>query len=184
MLQHFIAAHCMQEDQQELVTLIRALCKPRVMAVQAFWYRLRQLNSYIGWLPGTAPSLPDEEICEMLYEAMSKAWRNCFISSGQSKTIAITEMVCYFRAQKHASNQCALENQTSQKKAMARISVKGSPVAKAGDKPAANKRKVNNDNECPIHGGHKWKDCMANTYGNNPKGDKRSHSSQSSTNNN
>ena len=62
MLLHFIAAHCTAEDQQELISMIRSLRKPRAMAVQAFWYQLHELNTYIGWLPGNAPSLPDNKI--------------------------------------------------------------------------------------------------------------------------
>jgi hypothetical protein len=173
MLCHFITAHCKVEEEQELITSICALRKPCKMPVQAFWYRVQELNLYINWLPGNANHLPDDEILEIIYAAMPEVWRDCFISSGQSKTIPIAEMVHYFCAQEQSASQHAMEHQVEQKKISSAqlhdpTKTPNSP-SKDNKKPFA-KCKIEDDNKCPIHGKHKWKDCFANAYGMDPKG--------------
>jgi hypothetical protein len=69
----FIASHGTPEDRQGLV---QQLCSPRKLRnipVQAFYYRLRELNGYITWLPGNAASLNEEQIKQACYDAMPSA---------------------------------------------------------------------------------------------------------------
>jgi len=51
-LKEFVAAHATTEDRYDLVQQLRTAKKPRVVTVQAFWYRLREINTYVEWLPG------------------------------------------------------------------------------------------------------------------------------------
>ena len=49
-LREFIAVHATQEDRHELLQQLRTAQKPRSLLVQAFLYRLRELNSYVEWI--------------------------------------------------------------------------------------------------------------------------------------
>jgi sulfur relay (sulfurtransferase) DsrC/TusE family protein len=56
-LKAFITCHLTEDDQHELVSVIRYACKPDHMKVQPFFFRLKELNNYIHWLPGDEPAL-------------------------------------------------------------------------------------------------------------------------------
>ena len=72
-LRDFIAAHATEEDRHELVAQLRTARKPREMNVQTFYYRMRELNSYIGWLPGDEAPLGEEQMRQAFYDAMPQA---------------------------------------------------------------------------------------------------------------
>jgi len=69
-LREFIAAHATAEDRYNLVQQMRTSKKPRAIPVQAFWYRTRELNTYITWLPGNEPSLTEPQQKQAFYNAM------------------------------------------------------------------------------------------------------------------
>jgi hypothetical protein len=75
----FIASHGTPEDQHKLVQQLRSPRKPCDIPVQAFYYRLRELNSYVTWLPGNEALLNEEQIKQAFYDAMPSAWCEWYI---------------------------------------------------------------------------------------------------------
>ena len=51
-LRAFFATNATSEDCHELVQQRRRPSKPCNLSVQAFYYRLVELNGYVSWLPG------------------------------------------------------------------------------------------------------------------------------------
>ena len=75
LIQKFIAAHSSPHDQEALLRQLRNLRKPRKMLTQAFWYRIRELNNYLGWLPGNLQRLTDTDIKDAIYNGMPEKWQ-------------------------------------------------------------------------------------------------------------
>ena len=71
----FIAAHATPEDRYDLVQQLRTAKKPRSITVQAFWYRLREINTYIVWLPGNEPPLTEPQQKQAFYDSMPPKWQ-------------------------------------------------------------------------------------------------------------
>jgi hypothetical protein len=80
----FIASHGTPEDRHELVQQLRSPRKPCNIPVQAFYHCLRELNGYIGWLPGKETSLNEEQIKQAFYDAMPSTWCERYIQAGNS----------------------------------------------------------------------------------------------------
>ena len=47
-----------------------------------FWYRLRELNSYVDWLPGDKPGLNNEAIKQAFYDGMPITWKTRYTNAG------------------------------------------------------------------------------------------------------
>ena len=65
-LKAFVASHATEEDHHDLTQQLRLSKKPRTLAVQQFYYRLRELNGFFQWLPGNKPALLEEQIKQAL----------------------------------------------------------------------------------------------------------------------
>ena len=61
-LKAFIATHATDEDCHDLTQQLHLPKKPRMLAVQQFYYRLRELNGYVHWLPGNEPALSEDQL--------------------------------------------------------------------------------------------------------------------------
>ena len=68
-MREFIAVHSTAEDRYDLAQYLRACRKPRELPVQAFWYKLRELNTYIQWIPGTEPPLNEQQMRKAFHDA-------------------------------------------------------------------------------------------------------------------
>jgi hypothetical protein len=62
LLKVFIACQSTEDNQHELVSVMHYASKPEDMKVQTFFYRLKELNDYIDWLPGEEPALTDAQL--------------------------------------------------------------------------------------------------------------------------
>ena len=116
-LREFISVHSTADDCYEWVQYLRACCKPRELPVQAFWYKLRKLNSYIMWIPGNEPSLTDPQMKQAFHDGMQNTWRERFTNAGNSiSTITMAEVVPYFRKQEALAAKTMIENTRAQKR--------------------------------------------------------------------
>ena len=72
----FIAVHSSEEEQYELLQQLTTppQKKPREFPVQAMFYRLRQLNSYIEWLPGAEVQLNNDHLKQCFFDHTPQAW--------------------------------------------------------------------------------------------------------------
>jgi hypothetical protein len=102
-LKAFFTAHSTEDDRHELASVIRYAIKPDGMKVQPFFYRLKELNGYIDWLPGDEPELSDAQLNLAFYNGMPELWRTRHAISGRSAhTTTRAELIHYFRVQEHA----------------------------------------------------------------------------------
>jgi hypothetical protein len=82
----FISSHATPEDRHELVQQLRSPRKPRDMLVQSFYYRLREINGYVTWLPGGENPLDEDQLKQALYDSMPPTWRERFVQAGNSNS--------------------------------------------------------------------------------------------------
>ena len=71
-LKMFIAVHATADDCHDL---LQQLCNPKKPCdhhVQSFWYRMRELNGYVDWLPGNESALDDAQLKQAFYDAMPR----------------------------------------------------------------------------------------------------------------
>ena len=182
-LKLFIAANCSTGDRYDVVQQIRRPTKPRAQLVQSFFYRLREINSYVSWLPGVEPPLNDAQLKQSLFNGMPQKWRDRFEALGsliENKTIQ--ELVRYFRQQESNARRKQLENEQAQRKeskSKRRRNANGSPKEKNTDgtkgripkKEKKQSKRISDDASCPIHpeSKHTWGECFANAFNNKRK---------------
>ena len=129
-LREFIAAHATAEDRYNLVQHLRACGKPRELPVQSFWYKLREFNSYVAWIPGTEPALNEQQMRQAFYDAMPPTWRKWFANLGNSVgSTSMVVVVCYFRQQEREATRKMQDNNQAQRRQSisCRCNNKGSP---------------------------------------------------------
>ena len=69
-IRSFIASHSTTEDRHEFVGQLRVPHKPREITVQSFYYRLREMNGYVQWMPGNEPELNEDQLKQAFFDAM------------------------------------------------------------------------------------------------------------------
>jgi hypothetical protein len=160
------------------------------MAVQAFWYRLRELNKHIEWLPGSEPVLTDNQVKQAFYDAMPETWKDRYVHSGSSfEGSTMAQVVKYFRDQESNANKRQQENDKFQKRSHGHRRQNGrgrngnynpSKANNGKDQKSLDKDKdkkvsfnsstkrsrISDDAPCPVHpgAGHKWSQCRSNAY--------------------
>jgi hypothetical protein len=99
-LKAFIACHSTEDDQHELVSVIRYASKPDNMKVWPFFYQLKELNDYVHYLPGNKPALTNVQLNLAFYNGMPGHWHIRHAILGQSAHSTMrTELLHYFRVQ-------------------------------------------------------------------------------------
>ena len=157
-LRLFIATSASPEQQHELLLQLRYPKKPHNMQVQSFWYSLRRLNGYVSWFPGTEAPLSEAVIKQALFDAMPPKWQEKFEQMGKHfHTLAVPEVVQYFRTLEKAAQRAMQENNLKQRREGI-----GNGNGKRRSTPAvtpkSNKRQYDSKNEdvaddapCPRH---------------------------------
>jgi hypothetical protein len=69
-LKKFFACHSTKDNRHKLASVIRFAIKPEAMKVQPLFYRLKELNEYVNWLPGDEPALTEAQLNLALYNGM------------------------------------------------------------------------------------------------------------------
>ncbi|KAG7346605.1 hypothetical protein IV203_005674 [Nitzschia inconspicua] len=103
-IKNFVGAHTGTQDRHALVQQLIHPTKPRDLGVQAFYYRLLELNDAISLIPGAAHDAPlnDEQLKQASYDGMPAIWKERFVNSGSRLTeMARAEVIRYFRDQEH-----------------------------------------------------------------------------------
>ena len=116
-IREFVAVHCTEADHYDLVQQLRSMRKPVSVSVVAFYYRLKELNQYVEWLPGTEPPLSGNQMKQAFHDAMPAKWRERFTSAGHSvATQTLGDLLSYFGRQEAQAVKQALENQAKMKR--------------------------------------------------------------------
>jgi hypothetical protein len=101
-LKAFIACHATEDDRHKLVSVIQYASKPDNMKVQPFFYRLKELNDYVHYLPGDEPALTDAQLNLAFYNGMPGHWRVRHAISGRSAhTTTCAELLHCFCVEEH-----------------------------------------------------------------------------------
>jgi hypothetical protein len=66
------------------VKLIRHAPKPRTMGVGPYFYRLRDLNEQVIWLPGTEEKLMAKQLDQAFHDGMPQSWQDRYSNAGRS----------------------------------------------------------------------------------------------------
>ncbi|KAG7345533.1 hypothetical protein IV203_033064 [Nitzschia inconspicua] len=76
-IKNFVGAHASTQDRHALVQQLVHPTKPRDLGVQAFYYRLLELNDAISLIPGAAHDAPlsDDQLKQAFYDGMSAIWQ-------------------------------------------------------------------------------------------------------------
>jgi hypothetical protein len=116
-LRTFIGSHSTEEDRHDLVTQLRAPRKPHAgISVQSFYYRLREVNGYIEWLPGIELPLNQDQLKQAFFDSMPTTWRDCFDEAGHSSSqMTLAEVLRYFRKQESVAIRKQFENNLLQR---------------------------------------------------------------------
>ena len=186
LIKHFIEAHATDDDRHELLDSIRHAHKPRFMKTQAFYYRLRELNEQVEYLPGEEDKLNLDQLDQAFHDGMPSVWRERYTNAGRSvRTDEHSALLKFFRDQQHASDRAAVRNARTQKdSSKKKASSSNSASFKSKDKLPVKKTKwdskhksknpstkdkkgpgrISDDTPCPIHPGstHNWGECFQN----------------------
>ena len=165
--------------------------------VPQFLDRLKHINMLLSQFPGAsqADCFTPNEIKKIFYHSMPVRWRTNFINSGQNlQGTTLDNLRTYMVQQEMQTNahrqksrehnkekQKGKSNHTSSSRS--RHFKRSSNQSKDSNSSKEKKRKLNNEDDCPIHGAsHKWGQCHQNQYGNNfkPKQSSSSGSTQAS----
>jgi hypothetical protein len=190
-LKKFFACHSTEDNRHELASVIRYAIKPETMKVQPFFYRLKELNECVNWLPGDEPALTDVQLNLAFYNSMPGHWRVQHAISGQSAhATSRAELLHYFRVQEHEKISVAYNSAArfkskikakAHQKGQAHVAIKAKPAGSTNGHHAGylkNKKtggkiggkSVSQTDKCPIHpdGKHKWGDCFQNILNKKP----------------
>jgi hypothetical protein len=142
-LKEFIAAHATEHDRHDLIDQITHPTKPRDLSVQMFLYRLRELNTFVNWLPGTEPAINENALKQALYDGMPITWKNRYGNAGKTvNSQSLAEVIHYFRKQETMALQKSLDNDQRQHE--------NGRIARRKNKNGAPKP-YNNGNQSPGH---------------------------------
>jgi hypothetical protein len=174
-----IQVHSTTDERYELAQFLRGCRKPRDLPVQSFWYKLREINTYIEWLPGEEPALNEQQLKQAFHDAMPPTWRERFANAGNSLNgMTMAQVAQYFRGHESQATRKMLENNQQQHKQSLsrRREKKGSPkTTNSRPKDKDNNGKtftrdkcncIDNNDPCPIHPGmgHTWGKCRSNVF--------------------
>jgi hypothetical protein len=85
-LRSFIDSHSTTNDRHDPINQLHQAHKPREILVQNFFYRLREVNGCVRWLPGNEQELNQDQLKQALFDSMPFTWRERFEQAGQSNS--------------------------------------------------------------------------------------------------
>jgi hypothetical protein len=209
-LTELIKCKCPKDDafdiQQEH---LRTVTKRRTITVADFAERLEDLNMYSIELPGSdnGAILAEEELVRILYRAMPKAWRDEFRKNNHSlngesfaslrQTMMVYEEIMTPKQDKqsdkksgndsnknHNNNGNNHNNRRGNRNNNNRNNNRNNNSnGNNNNNQSSNNHRCSNSDECPIHGKHKWGECIFNPSSNNYR-PRNNNSNNGSTNNN
>ena len=163
----FIKKHDSRENEdllQDQLNYFNKLEKPTNKCPSNFKTEIESLNKKIEIIPGAAADdMHDEERLKAIYyDAMPKAWRSQFRKVGKKlREESLEEMAQYFDILYSEEN-----NQRPNNKRTDQLHNGNQSRSSSTNNQSRNGRPEPEDT-CPVHGGHKWKDCYLNPYGDN-----------------
>ena len=64
----------------------------------SFFYRLIELNGYVGWMPGEELPLTHLSLKQAFYDGMPPTWSERFVQAGKSQSqVQQADLICCLR---------------------------------------------------------------------------------------
>lgn len=104
-MREWFATYITVADQEDLITYLREMRKPRIYNVQTCLFALTTLNSIIPHLPGTQPQLNEASLRTAFHDMMPQVWRDKFIGLGRIVTATpLAELRTYYGQQERLTD--------------------------------------------------------------------------------
>jgi hypothetical protein len=156
----------------------RTLQKPMKASTLDHSSRMLTLARYGNKLPGTEPTLTDEQVKKCIFHSFPLLWQQQYIRSGQRvANTSLSDIIEFMSNEKlFADTQnsarvldkkkpfVAKDDSTFKKRKYDKGKKTNVPYKKNKESPS-----LKPDSECPIHGGHPWNKCFDNPQGENFK---------------
>ena len=178
----YISAPSAIDNQKNYLQRIK---KNDKFTVPLFLDRLKHINMLLSQFPnGTIDDcFSNEEIKKIFYHSMPIRWRTNFINSGQSLAETDLDTLRTYMVQQEIQTDAHRKKTRELNKAKQQSGKSSNhgtnPKSRFFKRQASQKdnngnkdkkRKLDNEDDCPIHGSsHKWGQCHQNQYGNNFK---------------
>ena len=167
----FIRRHETRDNEELLqaqLNYMNHLVKPRKMQPTKFKAALSKLNRRISLIPEAEDTdrLDDTRLKSIFYSAMPSAWRKEFKKVGKKiKDESLDELATFFDLffEPEATSTTRTTSSTASHRNSSTF--EGNSNRSTSKNVSRSGRRPNDDDECPIHGGHKWKDCFDNKFG-------------------
>ena len=128
--------------------------------------RMEVLYAYAAKLPGMEENMTDDQIKRSIFKTFPETWRKQYMRSGKDlQTDTMQDIITFMQ------NEKSYADEEKGKKRITEETQKKNKKQKSngGNYNNSNNRggRVQPDDECPIHSGHKWIDCIMNPKGPN-----------------
>jgi len=144
-----------ESPRDTLLTYLREeVTKPRKTEPGIHASRVETLCLYANRLEGNEPELGETQIRKIIYDTFPKRWKNSYkMSQRDFRTDTIQGIVEYM-------NLCKEMSDEAEEKGQKRKNTQGNKGGSS--KKSRSGGRVQESDDCPVHGGHKWKDCSLN----------------------
>lgn len=167
----FIRRHETRDNEELLqsqLNYMNHLVKPRKLQPSKFKAALTKLNRRIALIPEAVDTdlLNDTRLKSIFYSAMPSAWRKEFKKVGKKiRDESLDDLATFFDLffEPESNNSTRTSSSTASHRNSSTL--EGHTNRSTSRNNMRANRRPNDEDECPIHGGHKWKDCFDNKYG-------------------
>jgi hypothetical protein len=153
------------EDPSAYQNIMRAFgdnktfVKPPDVEVREHHDRITELCQFADLLPGSTAPLTDEEIKNIFFNSFPMTWKEEYLDIGPDiETKSIMQVKQWMERKKRRADK----DRSSNKKRKSQDVEKGDKKGNKSNKRFKRSNKGTSINECKIHGGHQWKDCILN----------------------
>jgi hypothetical protein len=177
-LQEMYRKYVVAESRDTQIEYYKTLRKPMKANPLDHSNRMLTLARFGNKLPGIEPPLTEDQIKNCIFHSFPPKWQQQFIRSGQRvANTPLSEIIEFMSNEKSfADAQDPSRNQDKSKKTPSKeegskssssfkkrkTSYKSTPQKKYNK---GNFQAPTSDDECPIHGGHRWSKCFDNPNG-------------------
>lgn len=155
-IQKFVKSYSQDDNARDvLIKYLKEKCKkPYKVSPQDHADRMETLISIANRLEGTEPQIDVDNAKKIIFESFPPAWQYSFRRSKELNTTDIPQLISFMTLCKCEADET--DDRKAKKQKVDRI--RGGD----GKKDKRKNKTIEADQECPIHGHHKWGECSLN----------------------
>ncbi|MGH7974079.1 MAG: reverse transcriptase domain-containing protein [bacterium] len=165
------------DDMFAMQVYMSDLKKPFHMGTSEFFQRFAELNMLLKEFPNAAKEdqIQEQECKRILLRAMPSEWQRSFALAGKRvQNISLLELEEYMAEVETFSTHQKEKFKGKDKKKESNVKSDSEAEKKKkkqpkSKKPTTQRKRLEDSDECPIHGRHKWGQCFDNRNGDNYK---------------